>query len=448
MALSAKHIVEQLFADSVENVESKAKKNSAKQSVFVAFSGGIDSTVLLHSLVEQQAKYGYQLTALHVNHNLQQNSEQWQQHCRQQCAEWGVPFKTINLQLVGSSELHAREARYQWFAEQLKRGDWLVTGHHRQDRVETVLFNLMRGAGSAGLSSLRSCRPFYGSFLKRPLLNHSKQEILDYATQHQLHWVEDPSNESLQYSRNQLRKIVLPMLNEFREDAEQNIARAAQNLEAEHSLLREVAIADLVEIRELPKHPLDHSYGLNYQDVQHLSSARQANLVRFWLNMLNFHTPSKRLLDELVAAIQNPPASTAVFQEQGSQFRFYKGYMYAMPDGELSAEFSPINWDDLNQPLALSEHQLQIGATRKLQELYSNKKSQIRLVSRPQLVNPKALQGHSLNLKKWLQDIGVPPWRRQSLPLLTMHQADSDLVLAPVDQNLKSEWISLKTNAA
>lgn len=416
---------------------------------YLAFSGGVDSTVLLYLLYKAREKHKFPLVALHVNHNLHEDSRQWAKHCEAVCLALDVPLQQVSLELKQSSESAARDARYRWFQQMIGTGNVLMTAHHRQDRAETLLFNLLRGAGSSGLSSLRSIRPFHGSKLLRPLLKWSQEDILDYADLYQLGWVEDPSNQQTTYSRNYIRQQVLPALCGFRRDAIGNIARAASNLEQESSLLAEIAICDLVEVREHPIHPLDASHALCYEDMLHLSVARQANLVRFWLASLRLYVPSKRLLDELLNAFQNPPAGTAILQENGFQFRFYRGFMYAMSALKEAEPWPSIEWENINQPIDLYRNKLRVDATEKLRNLYQSNRlkhphtSSFRLSSKYDITNPKALQGHSLNLKKWLQEMGIPPWRRQTLPLLTFNQENVDVVLGPVDQQLQSDWVSL-----
>jgi len=416
-----------------------------KGRYYVAFSGGVDSTTLLHLMCELRKKYDFSLIGLHVNHNLHERSPKWAEHCQRVCDQLEVPLVQTSLELESQSEAAARDARYRWFSNKVLSGSVLLTAHHQQDRAETLLFNLMRGAGSTGLSSLRAVRPFHASQLVRPLLELSQEAIVEYANKHKLAWVEDPSNKVSDYSRNHIRNEVLPKLRNFRPDAIQNIARAAANLEQENSILREVAISDLVEVREHPKHPIDQAYALCFEDIQHLSPNRQANLLRFWLNSLRLHTPSKRFMRQLLAAVMQPPSGTAVLQEEGSQFRFYKGFMYVMPALKETKEFATVDWRNVDQPIDLYQQKIRVDATRKLRDLCSSHTpANLKVAARSCVVNPKALQGHSLNLKKWLNEIGIPPWRRQALPLLTIAQADSDVVLCPVDQQLQSDWVLLE----
>ena len=409
---------------------------------YVAYSGGVDSTVLLYLMRRLKETMGFSLTAMHVDHGLNPNSNRWAQHCARVCRAYDVPLQQTLLNLDDASEASARNARYDWFRARMLPGSVLLTAHHQQDRAETFLFNLLRGAGSAGLSSLRMSRRFAHSHLIRPLLDFKQSEIESIAQQRGLQWIEDPSNQQNDYSRNHIRNEILPVLNTFREDAVQNIARASANLEEENGLLREVAIADLVDVREHTLHPVDDSHALCFDDMSSLSKNRKANLLRFWLHSLNLHTPSRRLLNAVLDAFDTPPAPTAVLQEGGSQFRFYMGFLYVMPAGSEFPDFCPVDWDDPESSLQLFNSRLRVDPTPKLKDLVDkNRRARLRVVSRQNVVNPKALQGHTLNIKKWMQEAGVPPWRRQSTPLLTLEQRNSEILLAPIDQYSYNEWV-------
>lgn len=436
MELSAKWLSGELFGG----------LNLSRQAhYYLAYSGGVDSTVLLALMRELQKEIPFSLTALHVNHNLQEESSKWEAHCKRVCSAMGVEFRSISVKLKNSSELMARKARYHWFSKQVKYGDVLLTAHHRQDRAETLLFNLMRGAGSTGLSSLRAKRPFLGATLARPLLNAGRASVSNYAIQNGLEWVDDPSNSSLEYSRNEIRHKVIPSMLGLRTDAVQNIARAAANLEEENGLLREIAISDLVEVREQPNHPVDKSHALCVADMAHLSPARQTNLLRFWLQSLRLHTPSRRFVVSLLEAIANPPSSTAVLQEGGKQFRFYRGFMYVMPAEAIAQGVGILNWTDVALPIDIFQSRWRLDATHKLRELALSKRgAQVRLVERAHLENPKALHGHTLNLKKWMQEQAIPPWRRQSLPLLTIQNKRENILLGAVDQQMHNDWVDLE----
>ncbi len=409
---------------------------------YVAYSGGMDSTVLLYLMRRLKETMGFSLTALHVDHGLNPASHEWAQHCARVCKAYDVVLQQTLPSLPDSSEASARDARYEWFKSRMVPGSILLTAHHQQDRAETFLFNLLRGAGSAGLSSLRMSRRFGHSHLVRPLLDFKRSEIEAVAERRGLQWIEDPSNQGNEYSRSHIRNEIVPVLNTFREDAIQNIARASANLEEENGLLREVAIADLVDVREHALHPVDESYALCYDDMQGLTDARKANVLRFWLYSLNLHTPSRRLLSAILDAFNSPPSPTAVLQEGGSQFRFYMGFLYVMPARAEFPDFCPVEWDDPASSVSLFNSTLRVDPTQKLKDLVErNRRARLRIVSRQNVLNPKALQGHSLNIKKWMQEAGVPPWRRQNMPLLTLEQRNSEILLAPIDQYSYNEWV-------
>ena len=175
-----------------------------------------------------------------------------------------------------------------------------------------------------------------------------------------------------------------------------------------------------------------------------MSRTRQANVLRFWLQSLDLHIPSKRLLDAILNAFVTPPATTAVLQEGGSQFRFYQGFLYVMPAKAEFPDFCPVEWQDPEQSISLFNSKLKVDPTPQLKELvHKNTRAKLRVVSRENVMNPKALQGHSVNLKKWLQEAGVPPWRRQSMPLLTLEERKSEILLGTIDQYSYNEWVSI-----
>lgn len=185
----------------------------------VAFSGGLDSTVLLHLLVSLSRRMPLPpIRALHIQHGLQAAAEAWPEHCRQVCTALGVPLRVRHVQVQpgASVERAARDARYGAFVEELVTGELLLTAQHRDDQAETLLFRLLRGAGVRGLAGMPASRPLGAGQLLRPLLAASRAELQAYADAHQLHWVEDPSNGDVQYSRNYLRQQVLPLLTQLR----------------------------------------------------------------------------------------------------------------------------------------------------------------------------------------------------------------------------------------
>ena len=253
----------------------------------VGFSGGLDSTVLLHVLARLGRKESLPaLSAIHIEHGLQAAAKGWPDHCRQVCAALGVPLliEKVEVQRSSSSlERAARNARYQAFECLLAPAEVLLTAQHRDDQAETLLFRLLRGSGLKGLAGMPSHRALGAGSLLRPLLEVSRSELQVYAQQHQLVWVEDPSNEDLQYSRNYLRHQVLPLLAERWPAVSTVLARTAEHLAEAQSLLDELAAQDLPTLEQGAQPGWLPLPSLDFSALKILSEARQRNALRAFL---------------------------------------------------------------------------------------------------------------------------------------------------------------------
>ena len=256
----------------------------------VAFSGGLDSSVLLHLLAELARREAVPaLSAIHVQHGLQPVAAAWPEHCRQFCAALGIPLQVVAVQVVAqaSVEQAARQARYAAFAEHLQPDAVLFSAQHRDDQAETLLFRLLRGAGVRGLAAMPGQRPLGRGTLLRPLLDCSRAELQGYAEAHGLSWIEDPSNADTRFSRNFLRQRVMPLLAERWPQASVALARSAAHLSEAEQLLGELARMDLQAARGEPLFPWLALPSLELSLVTQLSDVRQRNLLRHWLAPLS-----------------------------------------------------------------------------------------------------------------------------------------------------------------
>ncbi|MGQ7958932.1 tRNA lysidine(34) synthetase TilS [Pseudomonas sp. SP16.1] len=252
----------------------------------IALSGGLDSSVLLHLLASLARREVLPpLSAIHVHHGLQPAAEGWPEHCARLCAHQGIPLEVVAVQVSPGASLEqaARRARYAAFAERLGEGEVLLSAQHRDDQAETLLFRLLRGAGVRGLAAMPTGRALGRGSLVRPLLDVPRAELLAYAEAHGLSWVEDPSNADERFSRNFLRRRVLPLLAERWPQAAASLARSAAHLGEAQQLLGELAELDLLAARG--RAPLSWLAlpSLDLQAVCGLSEARQRNLLRHWL---------------------------------------------------------------------------------------------------------------------------------------------------------------------
>ncbi|MDZ3993615.1 tRNA lysidine(34) synthetase TilS [Pseudomonas sp. Teo4] len=252
----------------------------------IAFSGGLDSTVLLHLLADYARHHATPpLHAIHIHHGLQPAADSWPAHCRSVCERLGIELTIIHVQVAPGASLEqaARDARYTAFKQVLGPGEILFTGQHREDQAETLLFRLLRGAGLRGLAAMPEQRPLGQGCLVRPLLATSRQQLHDYAQAHRLEWIEDPSNTDTDFDRNYLRGEVFPLLQQRWPQASANMARCAEHLSEAQGLLDELAQDDLAKAQAgavLPWLALD---SLDLAALITLSPARQRNALQYWL---------------------------------------------------------------------------------------------------------------------------------------------------------------------
>ena len=252
----------------------------------IAFSGGLDSSVLLHLLADWARHEELPpLYAIHVHHGLQPAGDAWPAHCARVCEQLGMALEVVRVQVMPGASLEqaARSARYQAFCERLKPCEVLLSAQHRDDQAETLLFRLLRGAGVRGLAAMPASRPLGQGSLVRPLLDCSRAKLQAYAQSHGIAWIEDPSNADERFSRNFLRRQVMPLLAERWPQVTANIARSAGHLGEAQQLLDELAAMDLATVHGVSACPRFILPSLDLSAVSALSDARQRNLLRHWL---------------------------------------------------------------------------------------------------------------------------------------------------------------------
>ncbi|MCC6173427.1 MAG: tRNA lysidine(34) synthetase TilS [Gammaproteobacteria bacterium] len=297
----------------------------------VAFSGGADSLALLAALRDlQRAKPAGRravLRAVHVDHGLNPRSRAWARHCRQLCRELGVPLTVRRARIVvprgASLEAVARTARYALLRATLRPGELLLTAHHLDDQLETLLLQLLRGAGVAGLAAMPEAAPFGRGWLLRPLLGTTRDALVEWVRARGLGWVEDDSNADERFDRNYLRRQVVPVLKARWSAAAQVVARSAAHLAEARGVLEEVAAADLAG--------LARGRALDIAALQRLSSARRRLAVRAWIQQQGLPLPDtrhlERVLGELTAARRD---AQPCVRWQGAEVRRHRGRLYLL----------------------------------------------------------------------------------------------------------------------
>jgi tRNA(Ile)-lysidine synthase len=267
----------------------------------VAWSGGVDSTVLLHLLVRARRlpRARLKLRALHVDHGLQPAAADFRRFCRRTALRWGVPvtFIKANVRLDGgeSVEQAARDARREALAAALHPGELLLTAQHADDQLETLLLALLRGAGPAGLAGMPAAMPLGGSRLLRPLLDCERAQLLAYARAQQLEWIDDPTNDDPRFDRNYLRSRVLPLLKSRWPASPRTAGRSARHSAVAAASLRHAATRDL----ELAADGAD----LEVAVLRRWSTARRAAALRAWIVSAGARAPNERHLREIEAML-------------------------------------------------------------------------------------------------------------------------------------------------
>jgi tRNA(Ile)-lysidine synthase len=264
----------------------------------VAFSGGADSTALLAAL-SRLPRRPAALRAIYVNHRLQRAASAWGRHCRAVAAGLGVPLEVRAVRAAAapgeSPEAAARAARYRLLAAQLAPGEALLTAHHELDQLETVLLQLLRGAGIAGLAAMPACAPFARGLLVRPLLGVTRVELRGWLEQAGIAWVEDPSNADTRLDRNYLRREILPPLLARWPGAGAAVARAARHAAEAQRLLDALGAADAARA--------SHGTALAAAALRALPPARRRNALRFWIARSGYLAPPARRLEEIAGPL-------------------------------------------------------------------------------------------------------------------------------------------------
>lgn len=399
--------------------KSQASLNAPKR-IAVALSGGLDSVVLLDTVCRSQATSKnpqFEIYALHIHHGLQKCADDWLLFCEKLAKKYRIQFDFRLLHLAGHKsegniEARARKARYEALSELCSQHDIgdLLLAHHQNDQAETVLLQLLRGAGVAGLSGMPASRELQSQgrsvTLWRPLLNQSRMELEAYAKQHQLKWVEDPTNQDDAYRRNAIRKQIIPRLENIQPEAVANLARSANWMSESQDLLDRLAQIDGKLL--FKKEALDVK---RLKALSGQSPAAANNVLRFWLKNNGLSMPSQERLGAWwrdLAAVKSD--AQLEWSHDGKTIRLWRGLLQASADADSDAEGQ---WTFKRIANNSKKPGLDASWVKEAQQkgLISAKK---RLGTEKLQIKPNAPRR---TLKNLFQENDVPPWQRQA-PLL------------------------------
>jgi tRNA(Ile)-lysidine synthase len=371
---------------------------------WLAFSGGLDSTVLLHLL----AARGLPLTAVHVHHGLQAQADAWAAHCQAVCDALGVPLEQLRVQVQPAGEgpeAAARAARYRALAACLGPGEILATAHHRDDQAETVLLRLLRGSGVRGLAAMKPLSSFAAGQLWRPLLGERRAALAAWAAERGIHGLHDPHNQDPRYARSWLRQQIMPLLRQRYPQADEALARAAGQAREAQAALTELAELDGAQAQARE----DFGPALRISRLQALSPARRHNLLRHWLEQAGHAPPDAAFWPRLDAEVLGArPDGEPCLRLGEYEFRRYRDALYLMavlpPPPAVSCAWR--DGLDLELPPGCGRLHARRAPPFAVAVRFARGGERIRV------------RGRHRTLKQLAQQAGIPPWVRLRMPLL------------------------------
>ncbi|MFT6791601.1 MAG: tRNA(Ile)-lysidine synthase [Cellvibrionaceae bacterium] len=396
----------------------------------VAYSGGLDSSVLLHLLtqINQRAENPKTMVALHINHQLSTQASSWAQHCLGESQKMGVTLVVRNVEVDTSGqslEAAARAARYRVFERFVEKDDLLFMAHHLNDQAETLLLRLLRGAGVHGLSAIPSGRDIGKGQLIRPLLAVSRDELMAYAKDHQLRWVEDDSNEDVNIDRNYLRHEILPRVRARWSGTVTTLARTADLMKDAQRCLIDLAQQDL-SLLDLKNERWCQS--VSWLSLMKMHRARRNNVLRYWCQQQNWPVPEVDQLKQIDHQFfqVNAASAQAVVSWRDMEIRQFNYRIFLMKNLQDFTALDTITWNiQKDSCLALiSGDFLQrhdaVGSEENHGMLLSSEIANNLTVAwrrGGERCTPYARQ-HSQTLKKLLQECQLETWLRGRVPLI------------------------------
>lgn len=393
----------------------------AKQ-YYLAYSGGLDSHVLLHAcaVVQAQNPQQFRFQVIHIHHGLQASADAWAAHAEQVCAALQLPLKLIYLNLKPtrgeSIEAVARQARYQALSACLAKDEMLLSAHHQDDQAETFLLNALRGSGGAGLAAMPPVRPLGLAYLGRPLLACSRAQLAAYAERYQLNYVDDPSNAEIQFDRNYLRHEILPRLQSRWPAASQTLSRAATWQAEQQQILEQLLTQQLAQFAGR------RAQTLSVQALITVDKLMQKALIRQWLAHLGFALPAARKLEAILSTMLTASMDAMpCVKWQGCELRRYRDDLYALKPFSPHDPTQVLLWEDWEQDLYLPSLGCYLSKALLSPALKQGAKAEnlpITIGFRQGGERVQREQGYSLALKQLFQAAGVPPWERERIPLV------------------------------
>jgi tRNA(Ile)-lysidine synthase len=387
--------------------------------IIIAYSGGLDSAVLL-DLVWRSRKQHSRLIALHVNHGLSVHSVSWADFCSNACDVYGIAIEIMSVKVDGQSgeglEAAARHARYRAFESAMGQGDTICLAHHGDDQAETLLLQLMRGAGVKGLAAMPSSIEFSRGKMVRPLLGFDRRQLESYARQRKLTWIEDESNVDLRFDRNFLRHQVMPLLKGRWKGVVATVSRSAELCGEAESILEDLGREDWRRCRG------DGDHAVSIQELNELPVTRQRNLLRYWIGSHKRRLPIRQVLERvLVELIPAASDRAPIVSWDEGEFRRHGNRLYLLGQADtLAPDEYCVNWkegDCFELPQLLGSLVIEIGPGGINKTQWEEGAIEVRRRSGGEGCKV-AGKPHHRSLKRLFQEAAIPTWERWRMPLL------------------------------
>jgi len=396
------------------------------KNFYIAFSGGMDSSVLLDAAHRLREKGKIKsLSAVHVNHKLQQNADQWHSHCQQICQQYQIPFYSTVLKWpdgkTSDSEEMARKGRYDYFIQLMKVNDILLFAHHQDDQAETLLFRLIRGTGIDGAKGMPIYRSLGKGHLLRPFLQLTRDQIETYAKKIKLRWVADPSNNDEKFARNYLRHQIIPKLKSRWPNCQSNLARFTEIATRQSVLLDEIAEQDLQSLKSEKIHCCMESYpAIEIFKLLELTEIRMQNVLHYWGKKYGLAAPGFVEIENLINQLSAAKRQSIQVGFSGKCVRSYKGILYLLENEVISPLRKSEVWSDITKPLELANG-MHLHAHQTLAKGIRLPQKDEQVIVSPRKGGERCLpeyRNKTTDLKKIYQELDVPPWLREVLPVI------------------------------
>ena len=362
---------------------------------------------------------GLPVRAIHIHHGLQAEADHWDRHCAEVCSRLDIAYQCIHVDADPgpgeSPEDAARKARYQAIENELRSDEVLLTAHHQDDQAETLLLQLMRGAGPAGLASMPVIKSFGAGHHARPMLGFSQQSLTQYAVEHKLIWVDDPSNADTSFDRNYIRQEVMPRLVENWSNVNEALSHVAALQQDTLEIIDAMAATDLAAVSTQQRNSLSIS------KLKQLPESRQYNVLRYWINASGYARPRRNIMQEVIESVLPAAEDAAPLVFWGStEIRRYQDTLYILPALNSHEIHHVYAWDG-EQPLYIDALNLEMCLEQSLGKgLHQDavaRRMTVRFRQGGEQLRPHGRR-HTHSLKKLMQEAGIPPWQRNRIPLI------------------------------